>query len=156
MYKLFFVFMVYTLSMNSYAEQKTSVVDPKNIQSSKYVHQSLPTNLLKRIKSITDVFETVDGVSYEQAVDLYKRNLNPEKELVIFEEIARVYKSYCKFHCKNKVEKEDVYELLITRSMFTKKETLLRFKPMTLRKEQIEIILNQYTLAAEPIDVIIK
>jgi hypothetical protein len=149
MYKLFFVFMVYTLSMNSYAEQKTSVVDPKNIQSSKYVHQSLPTNLLKRIKSITDVFETVDGV-------IYKRNLNPEKELVIFEEIARVYKSYCKFHCKNKVEKEDVYELLITRSMFTKKETLLRFKPMTLRKEQIEIILNQYTLAAEPIDVIIK
>lgn len=153
MYKLFIVFMACTLSMNSYAEQNVSVVDPNSIKASKYVHQSLPSNLLKRIKAITDVFETVDGISYEQAVDLYKRDLNPEKELVIFEEIAKVYQSYCNSHCKTKTEKEDVYRLLITRSMFTKKETLLLFKPMTLRKEQIEIILNQYTLAAEPITV---
>lgn len=156
MYKLLIVLITCTLSMNSFAEKNTAVVDPNSIQASKYIHQSLPTNLLKRIKAIKDVFETVDGISYEQAVDLYRRDLNPEKELVIFEEIAKVYQSYCNSHCKTKTEKEDVYRLLVTRSMFTKKETLLRFAPMTLRKEQIESILNQYTLAAKPIDVMIN
>ncbi|MCJ8312960.1 MAG: hypothetical protein HRU38_12305 [Saccharospirillaceae bacterium] len=50
--------------------------------------------MLVRIKNTTDTFEIVDAITYEMAVDLYKRDYDPESILVIWEEMARVYNDF--------------------------------------------------------------
>ena len=55
--------------------------------------------MLKRIRATTDTFERIDGMSYEQAVDLYKRDLDPEANLVLWEEVVRAHKIFCQKRC---------------------------------------------------------
>ena len=38
-------------------------------------------------------------MSYEQAVDLYKRDLDPEANLVLWEEVVRAHKIFCQKRC---------------------------------------------------------
>lgn len=156
MYKILAVYVSCLISLSTYAQQGTVIVDPNTVNLHSYVHQSLSPDLLKRIKKTTDIFEAVDGISYEQAVDLYKRDLDPEANLIIFEEMARIYKKFCSSRCSNPKKKKDVYTLLLLRSMFSTSEAIARFKPVTLTKQEIIDITKQYKLVAQPISVIVE
>ena len=133
--------------------EKTTLVDPKEIQYNQYMHASLPEKLLIRIKATTDIFESIDGVSYEKAIDLYKRDLDPESNLEIWEEMVRVYKLFCTDRCSEQEEKIDVYRTLLTRSMFNTEETLLRIELQSISKKEAKEIVSMYRLKAIPIPV---
>ena len=109
---------------------------------------------MKRIKATTDVFEVVDGTSFEKAVDLYKRDLDPESNLIIWEEMARIYKNFCISRCSTHAEKMDVYRALLLRSMFNKEDALARLKLKVITRKEAKSIVSQYRLEAKPIDVI--
>lgn len=140
------------ISSQLYSEE-TTLVDPNDIQFNHYVHESLPDELLVRIKATTDIFESIDGVSYEQAVDLYKRDLDPESNLVIWEEMVRVYKLFCLSRCSEPTEKADVYRTLLLRSMFNNEETLQRIELQSITKNDALEIITKYKLKAVPISV---
>lgn len=156
MRKLILVVMLGSISVSSVAQDNFILIDPNKIQMNGYVHKELPKKLLKRIKATTDVFEIVDGVTFDKAVDLYKRDVNPEENLVIWEEMARVYQSFCKSRCSSPDEKMDVYRTLLLRSMFSKAETMARLDNKILSRKQAEFIVDQYRLEAKPIDVVSK
>jgi hypothetical protein len=143
-------------SLGCFAEDKIVEMDPNDIQVNGYVHKSLPDGLLVRIKATTDTFEIVDGMSYEKAVDLYKRDLDPESNLVIWEEMARVYNIFCKTRCGTAAERMDVYRALLLRSMFSDKQALARLEPKVISTNEAASIISQYNLEAKPIDVIQK
>jgi hypothetical protein len=134
------------------AEQITTI-DPNLLQQSGYVHAKLPVNILARIKATTDVFELVDGINYEKAVDLYRRDVDPESNLVIFEEMARVYKDFCVKRCKLLAEKQDVYKALLIRSMYKTEQALSLFKPVVISRKEAELVIRQYRLEEQPIIV---
>ena len=134
--------------------QKTVMMNPKDIQISDYHHKELPPTLLKRIKTTTDTFEIIDGLSYEKAVDLYKRDLNPEGNLVLWEEMVREYKSFCVKRCKSPEERMDVYRLLLLRSMFDDQESLKRANLKVLNISEAAAVLKLYRLPPKPIDVV--
>ena len=133
--------------------EETTLVDPKEIQYNHYMHDSLPEELLVRIKATTDIFESIDGVSYEKAIDLYKRDLDPESNLEIWEEMVRVYKLFCTDRCSEQEEKNDVYRTLLTRSMFNNEETLVRIELQSISKKEAKEIVSMYKLKAIPIPV---
>ncbi|MBY6213282.1 hypothetical protein KUV95_17195 [Microbulbifer agarilyticus] len=150
------VLMVLSFSYTAYAQEKIVTIDPNQIQMHGYVHQSLPQDLLKRIKVTTDTLEIIDGISFEQAVDLYKRDLDPESNLVIWEEMARVYNIFCKSRCDTAAERKEVYRALLLRSMFSSQESLARLQLKVLSVMEAQSIISQYKLEAKPIDVIQK
>lgn len=129
-------------------------MDPNKIQMNGYMYDELPQEMLKRIKVTTDTFEIVDGISYHKAVDLYKRDLDPESNLVIWEEMARVYNVFCEFRCKTAEERMDVYRALLLRSMFTDQEAFYRLQPKVITTQEAKDIISKYKLEAKPIDVI--
>lgn len=131
-------------------------MDPNQIQMNGYVHESLPQDMLKRIKVTTDTFEVVDGISYEMAIDLYKRDVDPESNLVIWEEMSRVYNIFCKSRCDSAAERKEVYRALLLRSMFSSQESLSRLQPTVLSLTEAKSIISQYKLDAKPIDVLQK
>lgn len=129
-------------------------MNPEDLQIREYGHKELPPALLKRIKVTTDVFEAIDGISYEKAVDLYKRDLNPEANLVLWEEMVKGYKSFCASRCKSPQEKMDVYRLLLLRSMFDDEESLKRANLKVLKSSEATAVLKLYRLPPKPLDVV--
>lgn len=153
-----FILSILTLAISfvALATDSTVIMNPNNIQYNSYMHKELPASLLPRIKATTDVFEIVDGISYEKAIDLYKRDLNPESNIVIWEEMAKAYKAFCKTRCKTQVERKDVYRALLLRSMFSTSESLIRLQPKSITQSEAKYIMSQYNLEPEPINVIQK
>jgi len=150
------VFIILILSQAVNAQDNVVTIYPAQFQMNGYVHEKLPAEMLKRIKLTTDTFEIVDGISFEKAVDLYKRDLDPEANLVIWEEMARVYNIFCKLRCETPAEKKEVYRALLLRSMFSSQEALARLQPKLLSVIEAQTIISQYKLDAKPIDVIQK
>lgn len=140
----------------SHAKDKTVTMDPNEVQFNSYVHKELTPELLKRIKATTDIFEIVDGTSYEKAVDLYKRDLDPESNIIIWEEMAKVYNKFCNNRCTTQPERMDVFRVLLLRSMFSETETLERFDAEVINKQEAKSIVSQYSLEPKPIEVIQK
>ncbi len=132
---------------------ETKIMNPNDIEIGPILHQRLTDDLLNRIKSITDILEVVDGVSYEQSVDLYKRDLDPEANLVIYEEMARVYKEFCDSRCMSQSERMDVYRLVLIRSMFEEDDVLKNIDLNVLNQQEALSIIKSYKLKAESIVV---
>ncbi|GGC67059.1 hypothetical protein [Undibacterium terreum] len=136
------------------ASQPATAIDPNKIRFSPILHEELPPAMLKRIKAITDTFESIDGISYTQAVDLYKRDRDPEANLVIWDEMLKAYKSFCRFRCKTDVERMDVYRVLLLRSMFSEDEAVRQAKPRVLSPVETRAAMKYYHLAPKPIDLV--
>ena len=134
--------------------QKATTIDPNQVQLSPRRHAELPASLLKRIRATTDVFEKIDGISYEQAVDLYKRDVNPEENLVLFEEMVRAYTLFCKSRCKSATEQKDVYRALLLRTGFDNAEAIRRTNPAVLTNAEVGSVVKLYRLPAKPIEVV--
>jgi len=156
MYRLLYIFIFSIFSFACLADTKNMTVNPNEIEMNEYVHNSLPKEMLKRIRATTEVFEIVDGISYEKAVDLYKRDYDPESNLQIWEEMARVYTEFCKFRCKDKEERMDVYRILLLRSMWDEKNTLARAQVNVISNDDAKRLVQQYKLKPQPIEVIKK
>jgi hypothetical protein len=133
--------------------QEIRKVDPNEIQMGPLIHKQLPPALLKRIKATTDTFEEIDGISYEQAVDLYKRDADPESNLIVFEAMASAYKSFCLNRCTSKQEEGDVYRALLLRSMFSEKDALSQLKLDVLSLDDARSAMKLYRLPSRPIPV---
>ncbi|MEJ2692710.1 MAG: hypothetical protein P8166_06515 [Candidatus Thiodiazotropha sp.] len=138
------------------AEDGLVGMNPDVIQMNGYVHKELSPEMLLRVKSTTDTFEIIDGISFEQAVDLYKRDFDPESNLVIWEEMARVYNVFCESRCSSAEERKDVYRALLLRSMFPDHEALARLNLQVISKSEARALISRYRLQAKPIDVIEK
>jgi hypothetical protein len=149
-----FVLFALLLSQSCAFAQKAATVNPNEIQLSPHRHKELPPELLKRIRATTDVFEKIDGLSYEKAVDLYKRDINPEENLVLWEEMVRGYTSFCKTRCATAPERMDVYRALLLRSMFDEQEAIQRTQPRVLTTAEVRSVVKLYRLPAKPIDVV--
>jgi hypothetical protein len=110
--------------------------------------------LLKRIKATTDTFEKIDGLSYEKAVDLYRRDVNPEENLILWEEMAKAYNTFCKSRCSTQAERMDVYRSLLLRSMLPANEALEQAKLQVLKPSEAIAVMKLYRLPPKPIDVV--
>jgi hypothetical protein len=150
--QLFFAALI--LFSSQLSAQNRVELNSNDIQLSPLRHKALPPGLLKRIRATTDVFEKVDGMSYERVIDLYKRDLDPEANLVLWEEMAKAYTTFCKSRCTSDAERKDVYRALLLRSMFEESEAIRRTNPKVLKAAEVSSLVKLYKLPAKPIDVV--
>jgi Sec-independent protein translocase protein TatA len=65
-----------------------------DIQFGPIRHPVLPSDLIKRIKAFKKMLGDIDSVPIEQTIDNFKRDADPESELVIWERIASTFQMY--------------------------------------------------------------
>ena len=58
--------------------------------------QVLPEGFIARVIEYKEILKEVELCSLEETVSNFQRDLNPERELVIWEKIANFYKTYIK------------------------------------------------------------
>jgi hypothetical protein len=73
---------------------KTQQVPLSEIQIGPIRHPVLPDEFIERIRAFKAILTDVDGASIAQTIDNFKRDVNPESELVIWERIAGTFEAY--------------------------------------------------------------
>jgi hypothetical protein len=94
-------------------EVKISDLKPGPIQ-----HKGLPGGIVERIRAYKAVLADVETSSVEQTIEDFQRDLNPEKELRIWEQIASHYQWFVVGNPGlTQSEKKDVFSVLLGISM---------------------------------------
>ncbi|MSU60433.1 MAG: hypothetical protein EXS52_00770 [Candidatus Staskawiczbacteria bacterium] len=83
-------------------------------------HNTLPDELIRRIKAYKEILGMVENTSPNETVINFKRDLYPEEEIRIWEKISNQYKS---FIAKNKITdldaQKEVFKVILTTSLGT-------------------------------------
>ena len=65
-----------------------------DLQEGEIRHPVLPEVIIERIKTFKGILGDVEPSSLEQTIDSFKRDMHPERELIIWERIASTYQTY--------------------------------------------------------------
>ena len=57
-------------------------------------HVTLPSELIKRVMAYKKILGDADPAPVERSIENFKRDLNPEKEVAIWERIAHVFRTF--------------------------------------------------------------
>jgi len=107
-------------------------------------HATLPKELVQRIKAYKKILAEVDDSSLEEAIEDFKRDANPESEVVIWERIAGTYRA-CLQANKTLTEltvKKEVFFVIVRYSMTTEVFRELKF----LGEKEVNALIDIYRL----------
>jgi len=99
---------------------------------------------MERVRRLQAVFIEVDGQSVEQWVDNFKRDLNPDRELDIWEAIAKAYTAYCSKRTLSPEAKREVYKVVLLRSMAPESDVLERLELKVLTKDDAVAVMQGF------------
>ncbi len=120
---------------------KVEWIDPDKIQPGPIQHDKLSDEQITRIESLHKTFFEVDGQSIDKWTDDFKRDLNPDSELAIWERMAKAYNGYCSQRDLKLDAKKEVYKVILLRSMASQEDVLQRLELKILSKDDaIEIM----------------
>lgn len=91
-------------------------------------HEELPKSLLLRIKLIHLILQDVYSFSLEESINNFKRDLHPDEEIKIWENIAATYLEYTKDSNLTLDERKEIFSKIL----------LISFTPPKKQKERIE------------------
>jgi hypothetical protein len=128
-------------------------IDPKALQPGPIRHESLTDEQMARVRKLVDALREVDHSPLEKWVDDFKRDLNPDNEIEIWEAIAKAYASFTGSRSLDQSAKEEVFKLLLLRSMMTPDEALRRVKLKALSEKDARDVLALYGAPPRPITV---
>ncbi len=96
---------------------KRKRVDIESLKPSPIRRDCLTEDQTARLRRIHETFAEVDGFTFEQRLDGFKRDMNPDRELEVWERLAAVYERFCASRQLSLDAKREVYQLLPMRSM---------------------------------------
>jgi hypothetical protein len=107
-------------------------------------HTELSPNQMERIRKLRNTLAEVERSPIEKWVDNFKRDADPDKELTVWERIADGYTRHCSKRQLSIEAKEDVFRLLLLRSMASEQEVLNRVKLKTLTIDEAKETLKEF------------
>ena len=119
-------------------------IDPKDIHQGSVKRDSLTDEQIERIKALQQIFFEVDGQTIDQWFDSFKRDLNPDRELEIWERMAKAYTAYCHSRELSLDEKKEAYKIVLLRSMASPEDVLARIELKLISKIDAEIIMSGF------------
>jgi hypothetical protein len=129
---------------NKDQEPKTPWVDPLSFNPGPIKHQKLSPKQMERINRLRDALAEVERSPIEKWVDNFERDANPDKELAVWERISAGYIRYCSRKPLSREAKEDVFQLLLLRSMASEQEVLNHIKLKTLTVDEAKETLKEF------------
>ena len=132
-------------SKNNAQEPETAKwVDAASLQPGPIKHRQLSPKQMERIHKLRDALAEVERSPIEKWVDNFKRDANPDHELAVWERIAAGYMRYCSRKPLSKEAKEDVFQLLLLRSMASEREVLKHAKLKALTLDEAKETLKEF------------
>lgn len=124
---------------------ETQWIDPNEIQQGPIQRDSLTAAQMQRITSLQKIFVEVDGQTVDQWADSFKRDLDPDRELAIWERMAAAYSRYCDKHQQLSLDaKNEVYKVVLLRSMASPSDVIARLDLKVLTQQDARDVMAGY------------
>jgi hypothetical protein len=118
------------------ATKKVSDIKPGNV-----IHKQLSPELEERIRKLQSTFAEVFERTHEEWLDGFRRDLNPEAEIKLWEAMASAYRSLLGKHALSLPAKKEALGLLCAG------QTPATGKLRYLRREESEEVMRLYSTA---------
>jgi hypothetical protein len=108
---------------------------------------------VQRITKVQQALKEVDRSPLKQWVDNFKRDVNPDDEIELWEVIAAAYTAYTANRSLGAEAKKDVFLILLLRSAAPEAEVLRKLKLKVLSQAEAREVLALYQGPSRPITV---
>jgi len=123
---------------------ETQWIDPSKLKPGPIRREALTSEQMDRIAALQKVFVEIDGQTTEQWVNNFKRDFDPDSELAVWERMARAYERYCDSKELSLDAKEEVYRVVLLRSMASQEDVLSRLDLSIISKQDAKDIMANY------------
>ena len=123
---------------------QTQWVDPNELQQGPIQRETLTAEQLQRIAAIRETFVEIDDQTIEQWVDNFKRDLNPDSELAIWERMAKAYSRYCDHRQLDLETKKEVYKVVLLRSMASPNDVIAKLELTRLSEQNARDVMAEF------------
>lgn len=117
--------------------------DVRQLRKNEYQHEPFQGKLRARIEAIMDNLAEVYPLPYEEWEDGFRRDHNPENEMLVWEYIAAVYLLFSEQAADLSIKKE-IYSVVLTCSFSSPEQVLQQVKLKHLSRETATEIVNFY------------
>ena len=133
-----------TVGVENTQASKAQWIDPNELQKGPLQRETLTSKQLGRIAAIRKVFAEIDSQTADQWADNFKRDLNPDNELAIWERMAKAYSLYCDKRQLTLDGKKEVYKIILLRSMASPDDVLARVKLAILSEQEARDVMSGF------------
>jgi len=148
---LLLVLASYTAACQSREPSITEQVSPSTLRLAPIRHDELSQELVARITKLHDTFQDVDPTPLSKWLDDFKQDQHPDREVEIYEAMARAYTAYCRGRDLTADAKREVYGVVIQRSAESDADVLNHLKLKSLSVDDAKAILKLYDMPPAPI-----
>jgi hypothetical protein len=141
------------LGCKSEEPAKNVRVDPSTLQPGPVQHEAVSQDVIARIMRLHETFKEVDASPLSTWLDNFKRDQNPEREVEIYEAIARAYTGFAAGRQLSLEAKREVYGVLIQRSAATDDDVLVNIEVKAITLDDVKALLKLYDRPAAPIRI---
>jgi hypothetical protein len=128
-------------------------IDPKRLTPSPVRRAALTAEQSRRVKRLYQTFREVDPTPVEKWDEDFRRDLDPEREIRIYEGMADAYGAYCSHRKPPLAAKKEAYQVVLMRSGAPDEAVLSRFQPKVLSQADVREILRLYKAPPTPVTV---
>ncbi len=141
---------------NKESFQPSILVNISEMRQSPINTSTLTEGLEHRILIINSVFNEVFPNKASKAIENFTRDRNPEREIKIWEHMAKAFMKVSTQPFLRKGMTEEAFDLLLMRSSYDT-EVVLRNRPLKcMDLQQAKLLLKEYELKPKPIKVVFK
>ncbi len=129
-------------------------IDPSQLKAGPIRHEALTEKQLERVTHLQSVFREVDPIPLEKWIEDFRRDENPDREIAIWEGMAKPYELFTASRDLSIAAKKEVYGVVLMRSGAPDVEVLNHLDLKTLTLQDAKEILALFSTAPEPIRVV--
>ena len=119
-------------------------VDTATLKPGPIQHEQLSDEQLRRITHLHEILAEVDPSSLETWTDNFKRDMDPDKEIAVWERIAKAYTNYISQRKLSLEAKRDVLQTLLVASMSSDEEGFKSLKLKVLSQDEARAIIKAF------------
>lgn len=114
------------------------------LKSGRIRHKELLEDQIQRIREIFLILFEVYPLSYNEWIDGFRRDRNPESEIRIWQYTARFFAEYCADHDFSPAERQEVFTIIIFCLCIREDEIIQTARLKEISKGQAEDVIREY------------
>lgn len=105
------------------------------IGDGKIRHEKLTEVEISRIQSIHEAFKEVRDIPLDSVIEDFKHDAHPDREIAVWEIMAKAFKQHCETRKLSLEEKKEVYKVIVLRGLAMTEDEVLARANLKLIKE---------------------
>lgn len=146
---------LFSCKENTKSNNNIKITNIEDLIPEPIVNDSLSKKQLDQIKNIHQTFIEVCPISLEETISNFKRDQNPDNEISIWLNMAKVFKVFTLENVEHQEleVKKEAFRLILMRSMMSEKEAINKADLKLLNENKAKEILKNYSLDKKPIKI---